>query len=204
MILTREEILSRYACGDIHIHPFREELVRTNSVDVRLGEGMFALKELPERDLFASAPENWSEMVPVPPPPGASLPNTARGYILQGGGFYLGTTLEEIGAVWRPPPTTLLVPQMRAKSTTGRLGLTVALCAGLGDVGYVSRWALEIRVVSCGQVYLPIGAVIAQVMFSTAAPSSTPYGGVDRYQSAHSEPSTRFLPKALTYLPEPA
>ena len=68
---------------------------------------------------------------------------------------------------------------MKARSTVGRQGLTVALYAGLGDVGYASRWALEVRV-DFGDVPVAIGSPIAQVVFHTATATSTAYD--NRYQ----------------------
>lgn len=201
MILTKKRILEEHSCGMIHIDPFDPEMVSVNSVDVRLGPDMFALRrcrDLP-RDLFSDPRDGWDQIYPGPPPEGHSLPRDAEGFLLRSGGFYLGTTLEEIGAKEPSPGKPAIVPKMHAKSTTGRLGLTVALCAGVGDVGYHSRWALEIRVVDCGDVFLPIGTVLAQVVFFYATECSQVYGGVDNYQETPSSPSRRFLPKSLKY-----
>ncbi|MFT4705820.1 MAG: dCTP deaminase, partial [Bradymonadia bacterium] len=114
------------------------------------------------------------------------------------GGFYLATSLEAIGT--RADPNgregqLAIVPEMKARSTVGRQGLTVALCAGLGDVGYASRWALEVRVVDYGDVPVAIGTPIAQVVFHTATATDAAYDGASRYQH---QGTVRFLPKALT------
>jgi dCTP deaminase len=83
---------------------------------------------------------------------------------------------------------------MKARSTVGRQGLTVALCAGLGDVGYTSRWALEVRVVDYGDVPVAVGTPVAQVVFHTATPTDAAYEGATRYQHAG---AVKFLPKPL-------
>ena len=201
MILTKQHILEQQSQGNIHIHPFDPDMVSVNSVDVRLGPDMFDLHRDRNRvrDLFAAPREGWGRMRPDPPPEGHSLSPEAKGFLLRSGGFYLGTTLEEIGTRVPTPGQLAIVPKMHAKSTTGRLGLTVALCAGVGDVGYHSRWALEIRVVDHGDVFLPIGTVLAQVVFFYATRCFEGYGGEENYQKSPSEPVARFLPKPLKY-----
>ena len=55
----------------------------------------------------------------------------------------------------------------------GRQGLTVALCAGLGDVGYCSKWALEVRLVGRSVVPLAVGTPIGQVVFHQGTPTAS-------------------------------
>ena len=86
---------------------------------------------------------------------------------------------------------------MKAKSTFGRQGLTVALC-GLGDVGYCSKWALEVRLVGRSVVPLAVGTPIGQVVFHKGTPTGSVYGGAGHYQIGE---EVRFLPKPLKWLP---
>jgi deoxycytidine triphosphate deaminase len=132
----------------------------------------------------------------------ADVPNDTEVLLLKTGESYLLSTLHEIGTKpQRTPDDPVLVPVMKAKSTAGRLGLTVSLCAGVGDYGYHSRWALECRVAATAKptlVPLVVGTVIAQVMFFEGTQSgmdSSFYGGSGSYQETPGR--ARFLPKAL-------
>ena len=130
------------------------------------------------------------------------VPDDTEVLLLKTGESYLLSTLHEIGTKpQRTPDDPVLVPVMKAKSTAGRLGLTVSLCAGVGDYGYHSRWALECRVAATAKptlVPLVVGTVIAQVMFFQGTQSgmdSSSYGGSGSYQETPGQ--ARFLPKAL-------
>lgn len=54
---------------------------------------------------------------------------------------------------------------MRARSTLGRIGISVCLCAGLGDVGYFNRWTMEVRNHSRFVIPLVPGRRVAQLQF---------------------------------------
>lgn len=130
------------------------------------------------------------------------VPDDTEVLLLKTGESYLLSTLHEIGTrPQRSPDDPVLVPVMKAKSTAGRLGLTVSLCAGVGDYGYHSRWALECRVAATTRptlVPLVVGTVIAQVMFFEGTKSdinNSSYGGSGSYQEVPGR--ARFLPKAL-------
>lgn len=202
MILAKEDIFTNLRTGAIKISPFEESLVSVNSVDVRLGADLW-YRNNTWRDLYSPREEEWTKIEPVSVEEmrrkigvsdwAAGIPGDQPCFSLLPGKFYLGTTLESIGTVndgvKRP-----IVPEMKAKSTVGRQGLTVALCAGLGDIGYQSRWALEIRVTDNGPVPIVIGTTIAQVVFHYATMTREIYNGPSRYQN---DGDVRFLPKPL-------
>jgi dCTP deaminase len=211
MILCREDILAAYEAGDIVIDPFHETLVNPNSVDVRLGPDLFRMKSAyGVRDLYCPDDALWERVEPVrastirsggldgllPAPHWAwgVVPDDALVFRMNPGEFYLATTLERIGSRALGPDRESIVPEMKSKSTFGRQGLTVALCAGLGDVGYHSRWALEVRLVGRSVVPLAVGTPIGQVVFHSGTRTSTEYGGSGHYQEGD---AVRFLPKAL-------
>ncbi|MFT5992136.1 MAG: dCTP deaminase [Bradymonadia bacterium] len=207
MILCREAILEAREAGRIVIEPFAQQLVGINSVDVRLGADVYELTGAGVRDIYSADAARWQPMKPVsvaalrgmhPGFGGEELTDEDPCFVFKSGGFYLATSLEAIGT--RADPNgregqLAIVPEMKARSTVGRQGLTVALCAGLGDVGYASRWALEVRVVDYGDVPVAIGTPIAQVVFHTATATDAAYDGASRYQH---QGTVRFLPKALT------
>ncbi len=215
MILCREAILDAYERGEIVIDPFDERLVNPNSVDVRFGGTLFRMKSTYGiRDLYNPSDELWEAFDPVPaeqiraggidgllPAPSwgqGTIPDDAQVFCLNPGEFYLATTYESIGTRALAPDQDSIIPEMKAKSTFGRQGLTVALCAGLGDVGYCSKWALEVRLVGRSVVPLAVGTPIGQVVFHKGTPTTSVYGGTGHYQIGE---DVRFLPKPLKWLP---
>lgn len=55
---------------------------------------------------------------------------------------------------------------MKARSSFGRNFIEVCKCAGLGDVGYINRWTMEITNNSrYYQIPLVVGRRIAQITF---------------------------------------
>ena len=203
MILCHEEILAARERGEVVIEPFEPSLVGINSVDVRLGPDLFELEVQPFRDLYADTSERWRRVEPLrvgdlrrehPGFGAGTLEDEDLVFLLKSGAFYLATTLEAIGSRALGPEHASVVPEMKARSTVGRQGLTVALCAGLGDVGYASRWALEVRVVDYGDLAVAVGTPIAQVVFHRATPTAAAYDGATRYQHGA---EVRFLPKPL-------
>jgi deoxycytidine triphosphate deaminase len=106
-------------------------------------------------------------------------------------GFFLGRTIESIGT----NKDSNLVPKLHAKSTFGRRGSAICLCAGLGEVGYASPWTLEVHnMTPFWRVYWS-GSVIGQVTFEgTNSPTDSYYNGADRYQDGD---SFRMAPKPI-------
>lgn len=199
MVLSGESIVEHINEGSIFVEPYNPELVSINSIDIRLGPDMY-IQDTPYFDgrpvpinPMDDPAKNYRQLTPRL----VDLKFNGKSwfydsFLLEPGYLYLGTTLEKIGTKYRDSNDYQIVPTMNAKSTAGRLGITVALCAGMGDIGYHSRWALEIRVTK--PIYLPIGAVIGQVVFHKCCPSEQKYNGPDRYQNGD---SVRFLPKPL-------
>lgn len=157
-----------------------------NSINFRIGEELFARTCTGVIDL--SKPSQWGRF-------GPTQLDDGRVHILRPNTHYIAVTHEAIG-------TRLLndgiafVPEMRARSTAGRHGISVALCAGMGDVGYCGRWAIELQNHNDRPVLLEVGAVIGQFVFHTATDAypEDGYDGSDRYQ--HGD-AIRFLPKDL-------
>lgn len=205
MILSHDAILQALRDKRIIVEPFIKELVSINSIDVRLGPDLWRLVKKPYRDLYKTSDSDWQKVETISVADfrkqvGDSsfgqpiLLEDDKLFILKSGSFYLGTTLEKIGTEKCIDHSVPIVPKMKAKSTVGRQGLTVALCAGLGDIGYKSRWALEIRVTDDGDVPIAIGTTIGQVEFAEATPTLIGYDGPDRYQNNE---EIKFLPKPL-------
>jgi len=188
MVLGHDAILHEYRLGNIIISPFREDFVSVNSYDVRLGPDMYQLLPPHENGCLSPYDEPESRFRRV----GFNdSHNGHSGWILDPG-IYLGSTVEEIGTAARSG----LIPDINAKSTFGRNGLTVALCAGKGDVGYAARWTLEIHVRY--PTLLLVNTVIAQVRFSRCEDAGV-YGGEGSYQPGG---QIRMLPKPMKVVAE--
>jgi dCTP deaminase len=86
----------------------------------------------------------------------------------------------------------IIATEMRAKSTTGRYGLSVCKCAGLGDIGFVSRWTMEITNHSNYNILIKAGERIAQIIFHLTEEPFKQYAG--RYGSGVWTPED-MLPK---------
>ncbi len=164
MLLSDSRILEELEKGNIVIEPFDPRQLGTNSYDVRLGSWYFE----PNRNMLAvdfTKPDDvrafWGE------------PIYARdGYIrIRPGDTILAHTLEVIGG------RNGFTSSMRARSSIGRAALSVCKCAGVGDVGYIARWTMEITNHSHATIYLPVGIRIAQILFYHVGPTLKDYRG---------------------------
>lgn len=197
MILAREAILDLYERGHLVIDPFEPELVGPNSVNVRLGDTLY-YRNHPNTDAVVDLMDDLRDF--WRPLHAHQFRDHEKAFILQPRTHYLGTTAGRIGAkagsvsVLGGPENVSIVPEMKARSTTGRNGLTVAICAGLGDVGYSSRWTLEICNLNPFPVVLVPGVEIGQVVFHTATATEAVYGGSNHYQ-VDPEGGFRIFPK---------
>lgn len=182
MILCKEALHAAIDSGHIIAE---HHLVQENSINVELGAEMW-LGVTPIGEIVNLHSQRRFHKVE------AIVYDGIRGFMLYPEEMYLGTTLKEIGTV-NLNDGIAIVPEMRARSTTGRHGLTVAMCAGVGDVGYNGRWALEIKNNNSYPVFIAVGTVIAQCVFYEATPTDVNYQGEGRYQKT--DGSVSFLPR---------
>jgi dCTP deaminase len=153
MILTDKDILGAMADGAIKISPFHLEKLGTNSYDIHLSPH---LRRLTEHTLDMRHQPKYEDIL---------IPDD--GYVLQPNELYLAASIEYT-------ESHIHVPILEGKSSIGRLGLDVHICAGFGDVGFCGFWTLELRTVKPLRVYA--GAPIAQIAWHTAGTPNTPYG----------------------------
>lgn len=177
MALSDKKILEEMKKGDIIISPFKRANLATSSYDLTLGEWFYREQphskyhnkiyniynkqdteyvwgKKPERAevakvVFAKYNFNWAGIAP-----------SDKIILLEPGETILAHTDEFIGG--RNHITTM----MKARSSFGRVFISVCKCAGWGDVGYTNRWTMEITNNSTRYtIPLVVGRRIAQMIF---------------------------------------
>lgn len=140
---------------DIIIKPFIEANLNPNSYDVTLGNSVAVYLET----VLDPKKVNRTKELKIP----------EQGMVLVPGELYIAHTNEYT-------ETYNLVPTLQGKSSLARLGLSIHVTAGLGDVGFKGQWVLEITVTRPVKVYpnMKIGQL---VYFETVGNTSMQYKG---------------------------
>ncbi len=163
MLLSDKRVLEERAAGNIVIEPFDERQLGTNSYDCRLGPWYFEptkyfeIIDFTDEDqalAFWGEPRRASEAIVVKP-----------------GTTILAHTDEVVGA------KNGITTTMHARSSIGRSSLSVCKCAGVGDVGYISRWTMEISNHSTCSISIPVGIRICQIKFDFVGETLKEYRG---------------------------
>lgn len=182
-MLSDTEIRSELG-KDIIIIPFDEKQVKPNSYDVRLGE-WFYIEDFNSYERQCNVYDRasfWGTWLPHQ----AEVERDKKSKLygrqvlwLRPGQRVLGHTKEFIGGRGRITTT------IKCRSSIGRSGLSICLCAGSGDVGYVNRWTLEItNHLRYHSLPLVVSEPVAQILFHRTGECASPYTG--KYQSSAS------------------
>jgi dCTP deaminase len=167
-ILVDRDILYVMSSGEISIVPFMREFLGTNRYDVHLRPTLRVYT--PRREVVDLGDDVRIELgvldvrtpcatrdIEIPP----------EGYVLMPGMLYLASTVEYTESLRH-------VPIINGKSSLGRLGLTIHVTAGFGDVGFKGHWTLEMTVVYPLRIYS--GMAIAQLAwFAASGTPEVPY-----------------------------
>lgn len=174
-MLSNDEILGYREHGLIVIEPFEPRNLSLNSYDVTLGEWYY--RERPAciddkvYDIYSESEVKrvWGEphrAIEVTEDMQRTYhwvtnkPVGTRIIYLEHGESILAHTNEFIGG------RDFITTKMHARSSYGRNFIEVCRCAGLGDVGYVNRWTMEITNNSrFYDIPLVVGRRIAQITF---------------------------------------
>lgn len=180
-LLTDAEIKKHMDWGSIVISPFRAERLNTDSYDLELGPWFWRYtRELNRRPSRMSRGQGF-ELVDA---------RGDGGLWLAAGERVLGHSVEVAGGrVARVPEyverrfgmqvvhkehDVAVTTHLQATSTAARHGISACMCAGWGDVGFVNVWTLEISNHTHDRLWLPVGALIAQIAFTrVAVPDAT-------------------------------
>lgn len=165
-ILTGAEIQRQYEAGAITIEPFDPERLNPNSYNFTLGDRLRAYTA----PVLDARIENPSTEIAIP----------ADGFVLRPGQLYLATTAEVLGG-------TAFAPTFAARSSIARLGLSIHLSSGLGDIGYIGQWTLQLVATEAVRVYP--GMEIGQMMWWTPVGETSCYTG--KYQDSRGPQASR-------------
>ena len=167
MILSGKAIKEKLG-SDIIIKPYNENAVNPNSYNLTLHNELVVY----EGDLLDMKKPCKTKTIAIP----------ADGLILQPGTLYLGRTVEYT-------ETHRLVPMLEGRSSVGRLGLFVHVCAGFGDAGFRGYWTLEIHCVQPIKIYA--GVSICQIYYHSIE------GGYSEYTSGKYQDNQGLQPSLL-------
>ena len=153
MILSGLEI-KKNINHKIIIEPFDERRLNPNSYNLTLHNELLAYTD----EILDMREKNATQKILIPP----------EGFILSPGKLYLGRTEEYTR-------TEGYVPMLEGRSSIGRLGVSIHVTAGFGDVGFAGYWTLELSCVQPVRIYA--GVQIAQIYYHTI---SSPYENYTR------------------------
>src|SRR3989344_6010247 len=136
--------------------------------------------------------------------PFQGLKNKDKVVLIAPGETILAHTIEFIGGKNGTKDLPAVTTEMRARSSIGRIGISVCKCAGWGDIGYVNRWTMEIINFSNVIIPLPVGLRIAQIIFheTVRVPEIDKYNVKGKYQTSSDIKSLRKNWKPEDMLPK--
>jgi len=150
-MLSDYEILEEIKKGNIVIEPFRREQLNSNSYDVRLGE--YYAVEFPYSQLLDPYDKELVEKH-------WKIKKATDRIVIHPGETILAHTQEIIGG------RRNIASKMNARSSLGRMGISVCKCAGFGDVGFINKWTMEItNHLPSTSIVLHVGMRVAQISF---------------------------------------
>lgn len=169
MLLVDHQIRQHMEWGSIVIDPFNADQLNNASYDLTVGP-FFA------RYAHEAAPVDLGSRKPR-----FQIEDARKaGYVyLRSFERILGYSNEFAGGrqAYAPPHMrdVAVNTHLQATSTAARLGLTACMCAGWGDVGFVNRWTFEIQNLTPHGIQLPVGAILAQLVFYEVKPTENSY-----------------------------
>lgn len=190
-MLTGSSIEEGVKSGKILIDPFDPSCVNPNSYNLKLHPQLKVYKHgsmvLPKQ--YANGNEQKSYNMIIQTPLRMDQPNETEtieipddGYILLPNTLYLGRTVERAGS-------DHFIPMINGRSSGGRLGISIHICAGFGDIGFDGTWTLEITVVEPVKI-LPYSEIAQICFFTPAGEVSNLYRG--RYYRQEEATASRF------------
>lgn len=166
MILSGNEIIKNLGTNII-IEPFVSENVNPNSYNLRLHNELMIYEE----DILDASKKNKTKSIIIP----------SDGYVLQPGQLYLARSLEYT-------ETHGFIPILQGRSSIGRLGVTVHVTAGFGDVGFCGYWTMQLTCIKPTKIYPQMK--ICQIYYQTILGDFEEYSS-QKYQNSSSIQASR-------------
>lgn len=171
-ILSDKDIKEEREKGNIIIEPFNERNLGNCSYDVTLGPNYYEWNKEYDKETFCPwLPEDVAKFW---------KPKSATdcGVILiRPRETILAHTNEFIGGIGN------ITTKMQARSSLGRCCVSVCKCAGYGDIGYTSKWTMEIENAGPVPLTLIVGQRIAQIIFIRTGEVEKSYSVNGSYQT---------------------
>ena len=167
-VLSDKQILKELSNSNIFIHPFNPKNLSNTSYDVTLGLNYYRAQKTSKLFLpweeeciyeYWGHPQVADTISNEEMSQKYKLPLGSKIILLEPGELILAHTNEFIGGL------EYITTMMKARSTMGRIGISVCKDAGWGDVGYINRWTMEISNFSESTIPLVVGMRIAQIVF---------------------------------------
>lgn len=189
-LLSDVEIRRHLDNGSIKISPFSEAQLNNASYDLTLGPWVARYRKCPPQPQPLRLWEfDGSELFEIFDGSGDG------GFVIGSGERVLAHTREAAGGT---SVNGLAVnSSLHSTSTAQRLGISVCLDAGWGDVGFVQKWCLELNNHSPYAIFLPVGAVICQIVFHEVTPPSSMYGDIGSYFAEGEWRPEMMMPKRM-------
>lgn len=146
MILSGKRIEEEVKRGGLVISPFDLKQLGPNSYNLRLHEELATYKS----ETLDMKREEPLHRITIP----------QGGLVLEAGRLYLGRTIEFT-------ESKNFVPMLEGRSSIGRLGLSVHITAGFGDIGFRGFWTLEIFALQPIRIYP--GIEVCQIFYHEIA-----------------------------------
>ena len=185
-LLSDKRILEEIEKKRIIIRPFDRHQLGTNSYDVRLGQHF-------------QFPIDDASIRTIPVDVTSEIEVRKRFRLITADDFViippnitvLAHTIEIIGG------KNGITTAMHARSSLGRLGISVCKCAGFGDEGFINIWTMELTNHNSWSVKLPIGLRIAQISFDQIGETTHSYDGKYGSQSKEGEEGSDWTPDKM-------
>jgi dCTP deaminase len=190
-LLSDAAVLRHLDYGSVVIDPFDPRRLNTDSYDLELGPFFWRYDRMLQRNPSEMERGKGFTLVDAREDKGIWLAPGERvlGHSVEIAGGTIGqkpnphyneaieplTKMAGFGDTPKEVPVAV-TSHLQATSTAGRHGLTVCECAGWGDVGFVNIWTFEITNKLFDRMWLPVGAIVAQVAFSQVEVPTAEYG----------------------------
>lgn len=169
MILSGNEICKNIG-SRIIIEPFDENRINPNSYNLSLHDTL---------QIYTAEELDFAKNNPV-----KSIVIPADGYVLQPGQLYLARSLEYT-------ETHGFVPMLIGRSSVGRLGVTVHITSGFGDIGFSGYWTMQLTCIKPVRIYA--GMKICQIFYQTVLGEYEEYRSLKYQNSQEIKASQMYL-----------